>query len=209
MSDPRPEDYWEERYAGSQRIWSGRPNVMLVELAGPLAPGRALDLGCGEGADPIWLAGRGWQVTAVDISATAVRRGAAAAAAAGIAEGRIGWIADDLATWSDEGPYDLVSAFFLQSPVRLPRSAILARAAQRIAPGGHLLVVSHAAPPPWATQLHAEHAEFRSPEEEIAALELPQDEWDVIVAETRRRPATDPEGRPAELDDAVVMLRRR
>ena len=66
--DPtRPLDFWEERYASKSQIWSGRPNSTLVELIGHRAPGRALDLGCGEGGDAIWLAERGWQVTAVDI----------------------------------------------------------------------------------------------------------------------------------------------
>ncbi|MCB0912288.1 MAG: class I SAM-dependent methyltransferase, partial [Propionibacteriaceae bacterium] len=143
-------EFWEERYAGKPKVWSGRVNPGLVEFASGLPAGRALDLGCGEGGDAVWLARQGWQVTAVDISATAVARGHAAAEAAGVPDDRIRWLAQDLAHWQPEGSYDLVSAFFLQSPMELPRGEVLSRAAAAVAPGGHVLVVSHAAPPPWA-----------------------------------------------------------
>lgn len=65
---------WEERYTASERIWSGRVNAVLAEIAAGLEPGAALDLGCGEGADVIWLAERGWRAAGVDVSATAVQR---------------------------------------------------------------------------------------------------------------------------------------
>src|SRR5690625_2504728 len=76
MSDPteEPRAFWEQFYGEKDRTWSGRVNPRLVEEAGELTPGRALDLGCGEGADAVWLAERGWQVVAVDISATALQR---------------------------------------------------------------------------------------------------------------------------------------
>lgn len=88
-SDDRPQDpaaFWEARYAGNQRVWSGRANAALMTVAADLVPGSALDLACGEGADVLWLAERGWQATGVDISASAVERGRAAAAAAGLSE---------------------------------------------------------------------------------------------------------------------------
>ena len=85
---PQPVDFWEERYAASERIWSGRVNVVLADIAGALDSGRALDLGCGEGADVIWLAGQGWEATGIDISPTAIARASAAAAAAGLAPDR-------------------------------------------------------------------------------------------------------------------------
>jgi SAM-dependent methyltransferase len=201
-------EFWEDRYGRSQ-VWSGRANQVLVEVAAGLTPGRALDLGCGEGGDALWLAQHGWQVTAIDISATAVERGRAAAEAAGVGEGQIEWIARDLADWTGAADFDLVSAFFLQSPVHLDRAQILREAAAAVAPGGHLLLVSHAAAPPWATQLHAHHHDFPTPAGELEALDLAEGEWEVRVAEVRSRHATGPDGQPADLEDTIVLARRR
>lgn len=201
-------DFWDERYASKPRVWSGRANAVLVDIASDLTPGRALELGAGEGGDAIWLAQRGWQVTAMEISSVALERARAAAASAGVTPESITWVVQDLATWSGEGSYDLVTAFFLQSPVELPRTEILGSAAAAVAAGGHLLVVSHAAPPPWATQLHAHHHDFPTPLDEVASLNLPEGEWDVVIAEVRRRQASDPDGNPATLDDTVVLVRR-
>ncbi|MFT4108839.1 class I SAM-dependent methyltransferase [Propionicimonas sp.] len=202
-------EFWDERYATRPKIWSGRANQALVDVATDLAPARALDLGCGEGGDAIWLAARGWIVTAVDISTIAVQRGRAAAASAGVPPARITWVAQDLAEGVPDGPYDLVTASFLQSPVELARTAILQAAAAAVGPGGHLLVVSHAAPPPWATQLDAHHHEFPTPASELAALGLSAEQWDVVVAEVRGRPATGPDGERARIDDTVVLVRRQ
>lgn len=202
-------EFWEDRYAGKPKVWSGRVNPGLVEFASGLPVGHALDLGCGEGGDAVWLAQQGWQVTAVDISATAVARGKAAALAAGVPEDRIRWVAQDLVEWRPDRAYDLVSAFFLQSPMELPRREILRRAAGGLVPGGHLLVVSHVAPPPWATGLHTHHRhDFVSPAEEVAALGLEQGEWEVLLAEVRRRDAIGPDGQPASLEDSIVLARR-
>lgn len=200
--------FWEERYAGTPRVWSGRVNAGLVELTAGLPVGRALDLGCGEGGDALWLARQGWQVTAVDISATALARGRAAAAEAGLPEDRIRWVAHDLTDWQPEQDYDLVSAFFLQSPMELPRREILHRAAASVAPGGHVLVVSHAAPPPWARghDHHPHHS--ATPSEEVEALGLSAGEWEVVVAEVRHREAIGPDGQPASLEDSIVLARR-
>lgn len=202
-------EFWEERYAGRPQVWSGRANTVLVEVAAGLDPGQALDLGCGEGGDALWLAARHWQVTAVDISTIAVERGRAAAASAGLPSDRITWLAADLASWAPEESFDLVTGSFLHSPVELPRADILRRAAAWVAPGGHLLLISHAAPPPWATQLHHHPDSFPSPDGELAALALSDDEWDVLAAEVRQREATGPDGQPATLDDAIVLVRRR
>jgi SAM-dependent methyltransferase len=204
-------EFWEDRYAGRPQVWSGRANPVLADLVGDVPPGRALDLGCGEGGDAIWLALGGWQVTAVDISTIAVERGRLAAREAGVPDGRIAWQAQDLATWRPEAQYDLVSAFFLHSPVELPRGEILRRAAAAVAPGGRLLVVAHAAPPPWWNpEDHGHrHEDLPTPAEELDTLDLRAGEWDVLLAETRPRPATAPDGQPAELLDGVVLVRRR
>jgi SAM-dependent methyltransferase len=216
--EPNAEDpttFWEHRYAEKQQIWSGKVNLVLAEVASGLTPGRALDLGCGEGGYSLWLAGQGWEVTGVDISTTAIDRARTAAAAAGLSE-RLNLVAADLGTWLPSTEFNLVSACFLQSPVTLDRSGILRAAAAHIAPGGHLLVVSLAAPPPWAGGLsgheghgmsdHGRHQIFLTPQEEVAALGLTG--WEQVIVETRRRSAVGPDGTPAELDDAVVLLRR-
>jgi SAM-dependent methyltransferase len=213
MIEQSPAQFWESRYAGAGQVWSGRPNEALLAVAADLPAGRALDLGCGEGGDSIWLAGHGWQVTGIDVSRTAIARAAAAANAAGIPHGRIRWRARDLASWTDDGRYDLVSACFLQSPVELPRTDILRRAADRVATGGHLLIVSHAAFPPWAAHLDGHRLDgpehrFLSPAEQVDDLQLPQPDWEVLLAGIRPRTATGPDGEQAVLDDAVVLLRR-
>lgn len=209
-------DFWEQRYALRPQVWSGRVNQTLAELARGLVVGTALDLGCGEGGDAIWLARSGWQVTAVDISTTALERAGAAAEAARVPPGRIEWVAADLASWQPTKTYDLVSACFLQSPVSMPRTEILRRAASAVAPGGSLVIISHAEPPPWAAN-HTpgdpwssghHHAEMLGPAEEVAALGLDSKDWDVVLAEVRERNATGPDGESALLKDSVVRARR-
>nr|WP_300144438.1 class I SAM-dependent methyltransferase [Propionicimonas sp.] len=203
-----PVSYWEERYTGVDRVWSGKVNQVLADIAGPLVPGRALDLGCGEGADVIWLAQHGWQATGVDISPTAIGRATAAAEASGLDADRARFLATDLAAIS-VGAYDLVTVSFLHSPVGLPREAILCQAADRVAPGGHLLITSHADAPPWAEASHGHEHRFLGPLEELEQLQLDQQTWDVVLAEVRARQAIAPDGQPATLDDVVVLVRRR
>jgi SAM-dependent methyltransferase len=213
MAELSPARFWESRYADAGQVWSGRPNDALVAVATDLPAGHALDLGCGEGGDAIWLAGRGWQVTGIDISHNAIGRAAATANAAGIPHGRIRWLARDLASWTGDGRYDLVSACFLQSPVELPRTDILRRAANLVTAGGHLLIVSHAAFPPWAAhvdghRLDGHEHRFLTAAEQVDDLQLPQADWEVLVAGIRPRNATGPNGEQALLDDAVILLRR-
>lgn len=198
-----PAEFWEQHYRAKERIWSGRPNAVLVTSVEGLAPGRALDLGCGEGADAVWLAARGWDVTAVDISATAVSRTAAAAAAAGV---HVRAERHDLSASLPQRPYDLVSAQFLQSPVELPRAHVLRRAAGTVAVGGLLLVVEHAAAPPWAPP--GTGPLFPTPQDTYAALELPSQAWEVLRVETVARQAAGPDGQPGDLLDGVVAVRR-
>ncbi|MBM9465328.1 methyltransferase domain-containing protein [Aeromicrobium sp. YIM 150415] len=202
-------DFWDQRYGEREQSWSGRPNAALIDTAEDMPPGRALDLGAGEGGDAIWLARQGWQVTAVDISRVALDRAARAAAEAGIDAERIEWVPADLATWEPAGQVDLISACFFQSPVELPRDEVLRRLSGSIAPGGHLLVVSHASPPPWARDHEGHGPALRSAEEEVAALDLPSRDWEVLVAEDRPRAVTGPDGQEATIDDAVVLFGRR
>lgn len=206
-------DWWEQRYAERDGIWSGRVNAVLADVAAelPAAPGgrarRALDLGCGEGGDVVWLAEQGWDALGIDLSVTAIERGSRASVAAGV-EDQTAFVAADLATWSTAARFDLVTASFLQSwPVDIPRAAILRRAAGFVAVGGHLLVTAHAAPP--RDDLPSELREYRfpTPGEDLTALQL-DDTWDVVAAELRPRTANTPDGDPHQIVDSVVLVRR-
>jgi SAM-dependent methyltransferase len=206
-SEGEAAQYWEEQYAGKGQRWSGRVNATMADVASSLPVGDALDLGCGEGGDAVWLAEQGWKVTAVDISATAIARGVEGANARGVAEA-ITWVNHDLST------------------VELPRTEILRRAAGRVRPGGHLLVVSHVFEsvediPPWALRFHAEagpddadlqaHTDvLLTPEAEFAELDLDESEWESVIQETRTREATGPDRQEtATVKDGVLLVRRR
>ena len=200
-----PTDYWEQRYADSERIWSGEVNATLAAVAGEFTPGDSIDLGCGEGGDVLWLAEQGWQVHGLDISTTAVGRARAEAAARGL-EGAT-FSATDLSTWRPEpGTVDLVTASFFQSEVALDRVEILRRAATAVRPGGHLVTISHAAPPSWAAHHPAHMVDVLAEAEQLAQ---PEEDWVVEVAEEQPREATGPDGHAGEHLDAVLVLRRR
>ena len=196
---------WEEHYTAKPHVWSGRVNARLAEVVPQIAGTRALDLGCGEGADAIWLAEHGWTVTAVDISDTALARARAAAVERGLAD-RIDFQQHELTSSFPDGPFDLVSAQFLHSTLEMDRSAILRRAAAALAPGGTLLIVDHAAAPPWASKLH--HHEFPSAESVVAGLALDSGQWERIRVESADRVARGPDGEEAVLVDNVILLRR-
>ena len=104
-----PQEHWEGRYAEKPQMWSGRVNANFAKIAGELPLGRALDLGCGEGADAIWLATEGWQVVAVDIATNALDRARSAAEARGVAE-RIDFQHHDLSHSFPTGSVDLAVA---------------------------------------------------------------------------------------------------
>ncbi|MEV7102390.1 SAM-dependent methyltransferase [Streptomyces atroolivaceus] len=199
-------EMWDDRYRESDRIWSGNPNVALVREVEGLTPGRVLDLGCGEGADAVWLARTGWKVTATDISRVALERAAVHAADAGVAD-RIDWQWHDLGASFPEGEYDLVSAQFLHSMGDLPREEILRRAAAAVAPGGVLLIVGHAGSPSW----EHDHPDMELPttDEVLASLELPEGEWDVLLSEEHERIQNDPDGNPTTRTDNALKVRRR
>ena len=128
---------WDERYAAA-RQWSLTPNQFVAEATGQLPPGRALDLACGEGRNAIWLAQRGWDVTALDFSARGVERGRQAATEAGV---EVTWVVGDALT-HDLPEVDLVVVAYLQLEPSERRTA-LRRGWAAVAPGGHLFVVAH------------------------------------------------------------------
>jgi SAM-dependent methyltransferase len=186
-----PATWWDSRYGVRTQIWSGNPNAVLVDVAGALDPGRALDLGSGEGADAVWLAERGWDVTGVDISRVAVERAGRHADERGVPRSRIRFVAIDLGGEPLPGSFDLVAASYLQSPVELDRLRVLSRAAALVAPGGHLLLVSHGP--------GSDHR---------AVLDASPHEWVIAIEETRERNAITPEGDTVRMDDEVLLARR-
>ncbi|MDQ2628348.1 MAG: methyltransferase domain-containing protein [Actinomycetota bacterium] len=208
MSEPQrdAQEFWDEFYDGDDRIWSGRVNGQLAQIAADLEPGRALDLGCGEGADAIWLAEKGWRVLAVDVSANALERARAAARQRDVLS-RIRFGRHDLSDSFPDGRFDLVSAQFLHSPARLDRETVLRRAADAVAVGGRLLIVDHGAAPPWAgEQAHAHH--FDTAEQVVAGLRLDDAHWQPERVGTVGRDAVGPDGQTATLTDNVILLRR-
>jgi SAM-dependent methyltransferase len=201
----RAERFWEEHYRKQERVWSGKANPVLVDIARPLPPGTGLDLGCGEGGDAVWLAGLGWRVTAVDVSATALDRASTYAAEAGV-EDHIDFQQHDLAHTFPAGTSDLVSAQYLQSPVEFPRDHVLQAAARAAAPGGLLLIVTHASVPPWF-RAHR-NTRFPSPDEELAELELDPSLWQPEFVGAPERQATGPNGETGAVTDNVIAVRR-
>jgi SAM-dependent methyltransferase len=205
MPTPRTRSSGTPVTARATRSGAGTPTVLVGETTG-LEPGRALDLGCGEGADAIWLAQQGWHVTATDISRIALDRAAQHAAAAGVAD-RIDWQRHDLGTSFPAGVFDLISAQFLHSRGDLPRETILRTAASAIAPGGVLLVVGHAGYPSWEHSPHPD-VHFPTPEEVLEALDLPDERWEVLLSEEHQRSQTGPDGLPATRTDNTLKVRR-
>ncbi|NJP92949.1 NAD(P)/FAD-dependent oxidoreductase [Nonomuraea sp. FMUSA5-5] len=200
------EDFWDGRYRQSERIWSGDPNAILVRELSDVPPGTALDLGSGEGGDAIWLAGKGWKVTATDLSGVALRRAARHADEAGVGD-RIDWQQHDLGKTFPEGTFDLVTACYLHSSGDLPRQAILRRAAAAVAPGGLLLVAGHAGLPAWQQHDHPD-VHLPTPQEVLDSLELREGEWEVLRREEFDRTQTGPDGQPTTRTDNVLLIRR-
>jgi len=202
------QEWWDDRYRSADQLWSGQPNPQLVVQAGGLVPGDALDVGCGEGADAIWLARRGWIVTAIDISAVALERAAAHARASGReVASRVRWQREDLLTCAPAADdFDLVSAQFMHVP-EPELSALHRRLAAAVRTGGTLLLVLH----------HPEdiHANVGRPDlpgmfprvEDLAAR-LDPGQWDVVVADVVARAVTDLDGQPATVKDAVLRAVR-
>ncbi len=198
--------FWEERWSRALREQGDRvahrsPNAHLSAEVGNLRPGVALDAGCGHGSDALWLAARGWQVTAVDFSATALAhaRSTAEGVGAGVAE-RIDWVEGDLANWTPQpGHYDLVACLYVH--VAGSVEEMVKRMATGVAPGGTLLLVGHRPVDP-ATGAETAAAGQAQVSINTAVAALAPRRWALVVAEDRLRAVA------GTGVDAVICARR-
>ena len=193
---------WDERYASMDQLWSGHPNGQLVTEASALRPGRALDVGCGEGADALWLAERGWDVTALDVSQVALDRATAQAGRVGL---QVHWLHAGLIEAAlPPASFDLVSAQYpalLRTDTHAGELALLAA----VAPNGVLLVVHHVLT--GHEQFHAhdfDPDDYVSPADVAARLD---DTWRIEADEIRPRHVTTGSG-AGHSEDIVLRARR-
>jgi SAM-dependent methyltransferase len=199
-------EFWDDRYASMPTLWSGHVNAVVMAEAGALSPGTALDVGCGEGGDALWLAERGWRVEGVDVSQVALDRAARRAQQAGPdIESRLTWTRRDLMTWRPpQAAYDLVTVSFMHLPGG-DREVVYAALADAVAVGGTFLVGAHSpfdigvVPRPHDPQL------YFTAEELAAGLD---ERWEVVTSEARPRPGTHPDGGDVTLHDTVLRARR-
>lgn len=194
---------WDERYSGPDKVWSGNVNPQLVAEASALTPGTALDVGCGEGGDVIWLARQGWTVTGADFSAKGLARAARHAEQAGVAD-RVDWWQVDARRFAAGGrSFDLVTSHYLHPPdggmVDVTR-----RLAEAVAPGGHLLIVGHAPSEVFAHHA-ASHRRAMFVAEELRGA-LP-DDFEALVVEQRPRTVTR-QGVTVDIEDSTLLARR-
>ena len=194
-------EQWDERYRVDELIWKAEPNRFLVEEAAGLAPGRALDLACGEGRNALWLAERGWQVTAVDFSSVGLEKARRLASERGL---ELVLVEADVLEWEPPAAsFDLVIVMYLHLPAGA-RRRVQERAASALAPGATLLVVGHD-----STNLTEgiggpqDPAVLFSPEDIVGDL----DGLDIERAERARRPVATGSGEVDAIDAIVRAVR--
>ncbi|MEN3302981.1 MAG: hypothetical protein V7633_5039 [Pseudonocardia sp.] len=203
VGDPALQADWDRRYAEREQLWSGQPNGVLVAEVAGLTPGRALDVGCGEGADAVWLANGGWDVTALEVSEVALERAAGRVQDAGVT---VRWVHAALEEAGlPPASFDLVSAQYpalLRTPDAAAERALLAA----VAPGGMLLFVHHAGMD--TQQVHDsgfDPADYVWPSMVAALL---NDDWDVQLYEQRPRITPDGGAGAHHAEDLVLRARR-
>ncbi|MET3803125.1 SAM-dependent methyltransferase [Nakamurella sp. UYEF19] len=202
VGDPAVQEEWDRRYSDRDQLWSGKPNGVLVAETAGLRPGRVLDVGCGEGADAVWLARSGWAVTALEPSGVALARAAGHARDAGV---EIRWVHAGLAEAGlPSGSFDLVSAQY-PALLRTPDGAAERALTSAVAPGGVLLLVHHAGmetQPPRDDGF--DPADYVWPSMIRSMLDV---DWEVEV--DGERPRVAPEGGAGAHHAADLVLRAR
>jgi SAM-dependent methyltransferase len=194
--------FWDDRYRQRQAAWDDEPNPFLPEDIAGLQPGTALDVGCGEGSDAVWLAKRGWNVTAVDISQVALDRGRAADT-----DHLVTWQQADVLAWTPPADaFDLVTMHFFHIPLD-ERTALFGRLAQAVRSGGTLLVVAHHISDLETTIGRPPLPELFYSADEVEAA-LTSGRWGILVSGTRPRPATDPQMQAITIHDTLFKARR-
>jgi 2-polyprenyl-3-methyl-5-hydroxy-6-metoxy-1,4-benzoquinol methylase len=191
---------WDERYSTSELIWTGRANQFVEAHLADLEPASAIDLGAGEGRNAVWLASRGWTVTAVDFSRVGLDKAEVLAAEHGV---EIATVCADATTWQPDEPVDLVVLSYLQLPSERQR-VVLEHAASWLTPGGTLFVIAH-------DRSNVEHGYGGPPspdvcytvDETVAAL----GGLDVIRAEVAERHVETADGPRTALDTLVIARR--
>lgn len=213
MTHSFDQEYWDQIWQGDRAasMGAGQPNPHLMQEVADLPPGTALEAGCGAGAEAIWLAARGWQVTAVDIASDALDRAAERADASAVAD-RVEWVRADLSTWRPATSYDLVTTHYAHPAI--PQLEFYDRIAEWVAPGGTLLIVGH---------LHHEAAGHghghghggEGPPASASATaatitaRLDPAAWEVMTARESHRTLPGRGGREVTLHDVVVRATRR
>ncbi len=191
---------WDERYSTSELIWTGRANQFVEAHLGDLTPGTAIDLGAGEGRNAVWLAGRGWSVTAVDFSQVGLDKALRLADEHGVT---IAVERADATTWTPPAPVDLVVLSYLQLSAD-ERRTVLEHAATWLTPGGTLFVIAHD-----RSNVTDGYGGPPSPDvcytvdETVDALAG----LDVVTAEVAQRHVDTPDGTKIALDTLVIARR--
>jgi SAM-dependent methyltransferase len=221
MTDEFDKAYWEEHWrqgpsGGAGSMGENPPSPYLADETQGLVPGTALDAGCGAGAEAIWLASRGWQVTAADISSEALSRAAERAEASAVSD-RVRWVEADLSVWEPGALFDLVTTHYAHPA--MPQLEFYERLAAWVAPGGTLLVVGHlhTDDATGGGHGHAHDHDGHGDQPRAAAsvtvdgvrARLDDGGWEIVTAEERRRTLPGPGGSAVPLQDVVVRATRR
>ena len=219
MNHSFDKDYWDQIWTGERAgsMGTSEANPHLIQEVGGLAPGSAIDAGCGAGAETIWLATQGWTVTAADVAEAALELAEQRAAAAGVA-GQVQWVQADLSTWEPDGQYDLVTTHYAHP--EMPQLEFYDRIASWVAPQGTLLIVGHLRHQGHdhdhrSTQSDGHGDEQTQPPsaatataDAITAL-LDPGVWAIATAKESHRTLPGPGGRPTTVHDVVVRASRR
>lgn len=213
MTHSFDQEYWDQIWEGDRAaaMAAGQPNPHLLREVSDLAPGTAIDAGCGAGAEAIWLASRGWQVTAADIAAEALARAAERANASSVA-GRVQWVEADLSVWGPDAAYDLVTTHYAHPA--MPQLEFYDRIASWVAPGGTLLIVGHLHHQDHDSAAGHAHGETEPPASaSVTAADitarLDPTVWEVVTAQESHRALAGHGGHAASIHDVVVRASRR